>query len=117
MIIDKGFEDRFQEFKKDILKEMTIEEFLVCYKNINKVKDLMGWSEVHPFTKRLELELNPVPPVAFCLTQSDPSGYVKEERFWCWLPEEYGGTGKQIPGTTAGEAIFKAIVHEDSHRK
>lgn len=116
MIIDKGFEERFKEFKKDVQKEMDIEDFLMCYKHMYKMKDLIGWNEVHVFTKRLELETNPVPPVAYLLTQTEPNGYVDEERFSCWLPEECGGTGKHMFGSSAGEAIFKAVVHEDSQR-
>ncbi len=28
---------------------------------------------------------------AWQISQSDPGGYDKSRRWWCWLPEEYGG--------------------------
>ena len=47
---------------------------------------------------------------AWCISQTDPSGWDDAFRWWCWLPVEYGGDGTQHMARTAPEAICKAFL-------
>lgn len=45
---------------------------------------------------------------AWQISQADPGGYGPHQRWWCWLPEEYGGNGKVFKAETAPLAICMA---------
>ncbi len=47
---------------------------------------------------------------AWQISQSDPGGYGDNQRWWCWLPEEYGGDGMVYMAKTAPLAICKAAL-------
>jgi hypothetical protein len=48
--------------------------------------------------------------VAQQISQSDPAGYGDDQRWWCWLPEEYGGDGYIAMAPTAPMAICLAAL-------
>ena len=50
------------------------------------------------------------------LSQSDWGGYPDDQRWWCWLPTEYGGDSfNPFMAATPLEVILKAITGEKEY--
>ncbi len=74
--------------------------------NCEGVSPVLPYSTCLPAAWQVFEELGP----SWQISQSDVGGYSDDQRWWCWLPTEYGGDGTVYMAPTPALAICKAAM-------
>lgn len=105
----QDFIDRYKDFVRLMSSRIDMDLLYEAYQHREAIKECYQWEDFGKFMNFMKLTKNPVPPVGYHLTQTDESGHIDEERFVCHLPESLGDNGVHYFGSTAAEAIYKAV--------